>query len=139
MEYDVSGNGYNGLIYNISEKSNDSARYNGSYVFSGPQYIVCSRNAKIKDAITVSIWGYMNNWSQYSSVNSGMRLASCTESGGWNFEPTSNGIQFSIGTGTSSNTYKSVKDSTALSSLSSGWHMFTGTYDGKNIKIYVDG
>ena len=139
LEYDVSGNGYNGLIYNISEKSNDSARYNGSYVFSGPQYIVCPRDAKIKDAITVSIWGYMNNWSQYSSVNSGMRLASCTESGGWNFEPTSNGIQFSIGTGTSSNTYKSVKDSTALSSLSSGWHMFTGTYDGKNIKIYVDG
>lgn len=78
----------------------------------------------------------MDNWSIFNL--SSMRLVSCAERGGWSFEP-NGGMQFSVGTGTSSNTYKRVKDSTALSSLSSGWHMFTGTYDGKNVKIYVDG
>lgn len=140
-EFDVSGNEHNGTIVGtiLKEQNNGSVgRFDGAYKFTGAEYIRAHQSAKVKDAITVNIWGYMDDWSQYSSVNSGMRLASCTDSGGWNFEP-SGGMQFSVGTGTSSNTYKSVKDSTALSSLSSGWHMFTGTYDGKNVKIYVDG
>lgn len=138
-EFDVSGNEHNGTIVGtiLKEQNNGSVgRFDGAYKFTGSEYIRAHQSAKVKDAITVSIWGYMDNWSIFNL--SSMRLVSCAESGGWNFEP-NDGMQFSVGTGTSSNTYKRVKDSTALSSLSSGWHMFTGTYDGKNVKIYVDG
>ena len=48
-------------------------------------------------------------------------------------------MNFACGTGTSSNTYKSVVSTISLASLSQGWHMFTGTYDGKTTKIYIDG
>ena len=138
IEYDLSGNNYNGTISGIVEKSSNSARYNGSYIFTNSQYITCPVGAKVKDEITVNIWAYMDTWSNFNS--SSMRLVSCTESGGWNFEPASNGsIAFAIGTGATSNTYKTVSGKTTLASLSSGWHMFTGTYDGLSTKIYIDG
>lgn len=140
-EYDMSGNGYTGTINGNLEKSKDSARYDGSYIFTNSQYITCPAGAKVKDELTVNIWAYMDSWSQYTA--SSMRLVSCTESGGWNFEPgsgTSAGkIVFVVGTGASSNTYKSAPSTTALASLSSGWHMFTGTYDGLSTKLYIDG
>ena len=44
-----------------------------------------------------------------------------------------------MGTGASSNTYKQAICTTALADLSSGWHHFVGTYDGFNVKIYIDG
>jgi len=42
-----------------------------------------------------------------------------------------------IGTGTSSNTYKSIQSTGTITG--SGWHMFTISYDGLNIKVYIDG
>lgn len=47
-------------------------------------------------------------------------------------------MNFAMGTGTSSNTYKSASGGTVLSTLS-GWHHFAGTYDGFKTKIYIDG
>ena len=105
--------------------------------FNGSSYINCGRGAMVKDAITVTCWGYMDDWSKYSS--SSYRLMSCTEGGGWNFEPSSNKINFACGTGVSANTYKSATATTTWASLAPGWHMFSGTYDGFTTKIYIDG
>lgn len=130
---DSSGLGNVGTIIGTLTTSTDSKRNAVSTVFSGAQAIQCGRGAMIKDAITISWWGYMDNWSNYG------RAISCTEGGGWNFEPGDGKMRFRLGTGTSSNTYILALGNTALSSLSSGWHMFTGTYDGYSLKIYVDG
>jgi hypothetical protein len=89
----------------------------------------------ITDALTVSMWAYMDDWNTFTS--SKMRLASCTETGGWNFEPSGNYINFALGTGTSGNTYKSAATTTVLNG--GGWHHFCGTYDGYSTKIYLDG
>jgi len=91
----------------------------------------------VRDSITVNIWAYMDNWSDYNGNS--QRIISCTEGGGWNFEPNSSKMSFPVGTGETSNTYKSVVGTTLIANLVSGWHMFTGTYDGFSVKIYIDG
>lgn len=138
IEYDCSGYGNNGQIEMGTAPSwnTGSIKYNGCYMFRNA-YISLGRNAMIRDSITVTCWAYMDDWSQYAAKN--MRIVSCTEAGGWNFEPGNGMIQFAIGTGVTSNTYQSAASNVPLSSLPSGWHMFTGTYDGYSSKIYLDG
>lgn len=135
IEYDVSGYCNNGTKYNITDYTSDTPRYSVATKFNSnvKSYINIGRGGMVRDEITVNIWGYMDDWTKYNG-----RLISCTEGGGWNFEPSSSKIHFAIGTGTTSNTYKNTSGY-ALADLTSGWHMFTGTYDGFVTKQYVDG
>ena len=136
IEDDISGYNNNGTRVNITTWNTDTPRYLSGMVFNGSNsYIYLPKNsARPKDAITISIWAWMSDWSTYNG-----RLISCTEGGGWNFEPSSDKIAFSIGTGSSSNTYKTVLSTTTLSQLGNKWHHFVGTYDGLLVKIYIDG
>lgn len=110
----------------------NSPRYEGSYRFNGSsQFIVCPTTTKITDELTVNLWGYMSTW------NGNGRLISCTEAGGWNLEDGGSGyINFPLAAG---GAYRSCTSSVKWSDLSSGWHMFTATYDGKTQKLYIDG
>lgn len=136
-EPDCSGFGHNATKSGILETVSGSPRYGRCYRFAGSQYINCGRGAMVTDAITVTCWAYSDNWTNFSS----QRLLSCTESGGFNFEPGGTNSaypNFAVGTGTSSCTYKSAAANIALASMT-GWHMVTGTYDGYSTKIYIDG
>ena len=134
IEYDVSGYCHNGTKYNITDYTSDTPRYSVATKFNGTNsYINIGRGGMVKDEITVNIWGYMDDWTTYN-----YRLISCTESGGWNFEKSSDGIHFAIGTGATSNSYKNTTNY-PLANLTSGWHMFTGSYDGFQNKMYIDG
>lgn len=135
LEPDCSGLGNDAIKYGTLAYHSDSAINGSCTVFPGTagNYINCGKGGKVRDAITVNWWGYMDNWSSYG------RAISCTDGGGWNFEPSSGKMNFACGTGTSTNVYKSIVSKTNLASLSQGWHMFTGTYDGKTTKIYIDG
>ena len=113
-------------------------RVENGWTFTGSNFFTLGREYMYTDRMTMSVWAYSTNWSTYGS--SSTRIISCTESGGWNIEATStsNGnIRFAIydsGTG-----YKNIATSIAWSSLSSGWHMFTLTFDGTNARGYLDG
>lgn len=134
IEYDVSGYCNNGIKYNITEYTSDTPRYSLATKFNGTNtYINVGRGGMVRDEITINIWAYMNDWSTYKA-----RLISCTEGGGWNFEPSGSKIHVGMGTGVSSNTYKNTSGY-VLADLTSGWHMFTATYDGFTTKQYVDG
>lgn len=137
--YDSSGYNNNGDIINDLEINYDSKRYEICTKFNGSSAISCGRGPMVRDAITVSCWGYMDNWSDYTN----RRMISCTEGGGWNLEPSgedsSKGMCFALGSGVSSNNYLAAVSSTLCKNLSSGWHMFTGTYDGYTARIYIDG
>ncbi|MDI9536831.1 MAG: InlB B-repeat-containing protein [Bacteroidota bacterium] len=98
-------------------------------------YYDLGRTYMYTDRITVNLWAYMDNWSEYSSVN--MRLISCTQTGGWSFETSSNRIRFACYD--SGKGYKSLISSMLWSDLAAGWHMFTLTFDGTNVRGYVDG
>ena len=98
-------------------------------------YIAIGRDQMYTDSITVSLMAYMDNWSLYGSRN--MRLISCTEGGGWNFESNNGYIQVSVydsGVG-----YKHITLTKQWSSLSSGWHSFTLSFDGHNARLFIDG
>lgn len=135
--YDSSGygnNGNDGTTPQLFSLSSDTPRYDYSTVFDGNSFIGIRKNAKVRDAISVCCWAYMDNWANYSS----QRLISCIRQGGWRFVTLSSKLTFYIGTGESSNTYK-YAGTKQLSSLSSGWHYFVGTYDGFSVKLYIDG
>lgn len=97
-------------------------------------YITIGRDKMYSDKITIAFNAYMDNWADYSGNT--MRLISCTESGGWNFESSNGNILVSVydkGSG-----YKNVTTSKAWSSLSSGWHSFVVTFDGVKAYLFVD-
>ena len=137
---DSSGYGHYGITGNSPAViPDDDSRFKicTQFISSSNQYIrndVKTQSNYPRDEITVSWWGYMDSWSSYS------RAISCTESGGWNFEPASGAMRWAVGTGASSNTYiTTCTSTTTLANLSAGWHHFVGTYDGFSAKIYIDG
>ena len=98
-----------------------------SMVATGNNYYTLSQNYKYTDLLTMNV----------DNENDGMRIISCTESGGWNIEVLNGCVHFAIydsGVG-----YNSVSTSKSWSSLSSGWHMFTLTFDGEYARGYLDG
>ena len=132
--FDSSGLGNNGTQYgNALQIVSDSAcgEHSAKFNNTANSAVVCGNGMFVKDEITVNWWGYMDNWANYG------RALSCTEGGGWNFEPNSSKMGFPLylsGIG-----YKSAVSTTTLANLSAGWHMFTGAYDGYTNKIYIDG
>lgn len=137
--YDTSGLENNGIINNKPTSIGGGVIGNGCLKFNGNnQYISAGRGAMVKDAITINIWVYMDNWSNFGSSN--MRIVSCTQGGGWNFEPKNGYLNFAVGVGTTTNSYMAdFASQIKLADISSGWHMITGTFDGINKKIYFDG
>ena len=111
----------------------------GAYIetagtFDGNDFKTVSRSYMFTDKITINVWANMSSWSDYTK---GMRIYSCTEGGGWNLESANGNIQFACydsGVG-----YKVVNANKAWSSLAAGWHMFTMTFDGTNVRAYIDG
>jgi hypothetical protein len=67
------------------------------------------------------------------------RLISCTEGGGWNVEGNGDYLSWTIGTGSSSNTYKNCISTTPRTELQEGWHHIVCTYDGLKAQMYLDG
>ncbi len=98
-------------------------------------YVAVGRSPMYTSGISVAVRATMDSWSDFKTSN--MRLVSCTESGGWNFEPNGEYVQFACydsGVG-----YKSAKASIKWSDLATGYHTFTGTFDGEYARVYIDG
>ena len=133
--YDNSGYGNNGTISSDStfkiSSTTVSGRHSGQFDGTATSFINAGQGAKVTDEITVSWWGYMDNWTNYG------RAISCTEGGGWNFEPGDSKMTWWVylaGIG-----YKGCYSIKTLAELTAGWHLFTGTYDGFTSKFYIDG
>ena len=109
---------------------NESTSFNGSSTV-----IKLGRTYMYTDKIYVSVRASMTSWAEYKTGN--MRLVSCTEGGGWNFEPNGEYIQFACydsGVG-----YKVAKSNIKWADLASGYHTFAGSFDGSYARVYVDG
>lgn len=135
IEYDASGYKNNGTRGGTITISDNTPRNTCSTVFNGTNsFIACGRGGMITGAteITICHWCYAADW---TAINT---LMSCTEGGGYSWGKNGSNFTFWVGTGTSSNTYKTV-DMCALSAISAGWHFIAGTYDGLLVKVYLDG
>lgn len=150
---DTSGYGHRAELEGTMEAAGYAPTYSNCGYFDGSSYLKCGKTPKINgDAITVSCWGYMDDWAGYA----GKRLASCTEGGGWNFESRSDSAAgefcFAIAidkpSGANPYTYYNVYDQRVLEDkttkmgvkdFSAGWHHFCGTFDGLVSRLYIDG
>lgn len=104
-----------------------AANFNGS-----SDFINYGRRYMFTNNLSAHFSAYMDDWSNYSSI----RIASCTEGGGWNFESSSGNMQvtaYDYGVG-----YKHATASTTWASLSPGWHDFDLVFDRSTVKLYVD-
>ena len=122
--------------YNFSGWHTGQNYLSAAKTFDGSStYVAIGRSAMHTNGISVAVRASMNNWSEFKT--SDMRLVSCTEGGGWNFEPNGEHIQFACydsGVG-----YKPASSGIKWSELSSGYHTFVGTFDGEYAKVYIDG
>ncbi len=121
----------------VSNKQGFACSSPSEVTFNGTStYFDLGKAYKYKDAITVSLWGYMDNWANYKTSN--MRLISCAQGGGWSIESSGEKIQFAIYDGGKGG-YNSVILTKKWSELKAGWHMFTFTFDGTRAFGYIDG
>lgn len=124
-------NTYDGVINGKIAVVKDTPRNSNSYQFAGNSYIKVDSYPKPADQITVSWWGKMSNWANYT------RACSCTEGGGWNFEANSSKMSFPIyqnGIG-----YIRGIDSDNLSDIPAGWHYWAASFNNGVVKFYRDG
>lgn len=130
--YDVSGYGNNGTKSGTISYSSDTPRYNVSTGFDGSQYIQLPFPCgMISEAVTVACWGYESNW---NTTYAERLIGAATGSSGWCIgDYGSENTLFAFYANGSYNTAFGFKQ------LSDGWHYFVITFDGINLKYYVDG
>lgn len=131
VEYDCSGYLNDGRQSSDILLVEDSCSKHGTcYNLESSQYIIGSSDTFVTDEITVSVWAYMDSWSDTT-------LASCVSGNyGWILDINNDKPRFSVSTEISS-----TSDISAISkeSLTSGWHLFTGTFGENCMRIFVDG
>jgi len=134
--YDISGSGLTGALTN--GPTYDSTN-KGSIVFDGSDdYCTIPYNASLNPTteLTVSVWAYKSNW---GSDLGHKNIISCTEAGGWQISQDhpsfySGEIGFLLYVG---GNYRDV--SFSLSSMTNGWNLLSVTFDGRYLKLYVNG
>ena len=129
---DCSGYGNDGIPFNLSTLSSGVALNDRCGLFNGSStYINAGKGGKVTDKISVSWWGYMDDW-----TSGNYRPISCTEVGGWNWQHITSGdttFQFIVYAG------GAYRLSNSAGTLSAGWHHFVGVWDGYKAVQYVDG
>ena len=133
-EIDVSGYGNDGTY--SSAKPTTVTDIGGIYdtslslIGTNQNFITTPKACKLTNSITVSIWA------KPSSFTGSMRIFSCTETGGWEIynDPLRFIVYLRI-----KNAYAYAISTISASSLNDSWHMFTGTFNGYDAILYIDG
>ena len=134
IEYDTSGYGNNGTKINELSYSSNSLRYLSSTVFNSSKRtgISFSNESNPREQLTISLWGYKDNWDFAERLGGKAASASGWCIGDYGSENTMFGFFLESGNGG----YNTI---TGFRQLSSGWHHFVITFDGFNLKYYLDG
>ncbi len=132
---DNTGSGKHAIKYGSPSISSDSV-YGKSVYLDGSSAFLIPHTSWLAptDYLSISLWIKMDDW---QDVNS-MSILSKSESGGYSFNrntvgftENSTGFILYVNGG-----YKAVKVSNSL--ITTGWHHFVSTFDGRYIKLYMD-
>ena len=130
---DLAGSGLTTTLYGSPTYSSANGGYL-SFVPGSSQYAQTSASLSLITTWTVEVWHY------YNGTNSSGLPCILTEV--WSSTP----INFTIGSGTGTNTSLQAgyfngawyTTSSSYSLPSTGWYHIVGTYDGTNIKLYIN-
>ncbi len=138
---DSSGHNNNGVINGtLNSVADRQGKVSNAYSFNGTNnYIQVPYNVAIASVsqVTCSQWLYRSDWSVISGV---MKSISKTEVGGWqlSFNNAAAGIGY-VALGVYRTGIGYIYAKSLYTELTSGWHHFVGTYDGRYTKLYIDG
>jgi hypothetical protein len=99
------------------------------------------RRLELQSNFSVELWAYMDNWSAGTISRTGLISKIEHSTGGYEIALDTNSAYKSIGfqiisCGSQSLTARAERSRT---NLTSGWHHFVGTFDGRYAKFYTDG
>ena len=93
-------------------------------------FVALPKEVKRSGSLSYNIWAYMDNWEEFAEKD--MRILSCTETGGYNIEPseTSSDGKFRFAVYDSGiPDYNNITTKKYCKDLTTGWHMFTFTFE----------
>lgn len=110
-----------------------SSTEGGYFSFNGSQYVTFTNSPAIQSttALTVHAWAHLSSWSGNAS---NIKIFSCTEASGWQIAHDGSAVIVMAHIG---GAYRAA--SIAKASVSGGWHMVCGTFDGQYLRLYLDG
>ena len=133
--YDSSGNGNNGTIYGATWAN---GRYGNGLRFDGvDDYVEIGGNISPTEQITLSAWVYITGDNGYISQD--IIRKSIAHGKGYHLRWRHAGINYLRFYLNINNTWYYVEDTIQNTNYLNGWHYFVGTYDGSQMKLYVDG
>lgn len=138
---DVSGNGYNLLSHGDIKYNPDSPRYKGSTTFGDTTKYLYGDTINLSSPFTFNCWCYQTNATAISNgANTTLQfiMSQGRDTGFEGFSLASSNGYARLYCGTQvTGVNKTITDNTI--SLLNNWHMLTGTFDGENVKLYIDG
>jgi hypothetical protein len=139
---DDSGNGNNGIVNGATLTTDRFGNSNSAYDFNGTNNFIEVADNNLLDLtnnFTLSAWYFTNNQTQFEQTILGKGRD--VSGSGYNllFNTDNNGVSYNIQIGLNSGTLNTGAGIPVNQSNSIGWHQIVGTYDGVNIKLYIDG
>jgi hypothetical protein len=133
--YEISGNGYNGELINGPTFNSENG---GAIVFDGVNdYVDCGNTSNL-NAIGGTTKITVSGWAFYTAYGGGGQQYSVITVKGtpwtWLLENPSNTFRFRITAGGSD-----VAVADTSTHLLNTWYNVVGTYDGSNMRIYING
>jgi len=128
---DNSGYGYNGVTKEALTISSESVVGNQSIQFTGDgkQYVACTSFPQFKNGVTMSVWCKQENASSPGTNQFIFSQGRDYQNKGISIVSLNGKAAFWGSFGLKSTSFDLV----------GAWHMLTGTYDGANVKFYIDG
>ncbi len=130
---DLSGNALHGTVFASPVYSNGTFSFDST----SSQYVRVSYDARLAPSagLTLTTWAHAANWLAKTGDE---RFFSCTQTGGWHLGINDGSYPLRAGVIVyMAGAYRTA--SYLRSNLSPGWHMFSGTSDGRYVRFYVDG
>ena len=135
VAHDTSGSGYNGTVTGATWTT---GKINGGLSFNGTTNSVITPGIALGSTFSVSVWANPAVTAQVGYS----RILETQFSGGLYLGVDVSGTKFKFivnaaagATGNCGSAYGCAEGGT----ITSGWHLVTGTYDGATAKLYVDG
>lgn len=132
VESDCSGNGYNGNIKGTIAITEDTPRYNCCYDAKATGYVMTPVSAKDMtpvDTLTVACW---IKWTAFNTSNP----LGCWEGGGGGFDVSASSSDFALYI---NGAYRVTPTAQPPKFSLNTWYHLCGTYDGKDMKFYING